>query len=127
MKKTSPIILIVEDEPLLSEAYQTILKSANYTVRSATDGQSALDSVEQQEPDLILLDLRMAPMSGIDFLREYHVRERHPHVKIIVFSNYDMQKDIDEAYRYGADRYILKAWAAPKDLLRVVSDTLASA
>jgi len=45
-------------------------------------------------------------------------------VRVIVFSNYDMQNEIDEAYGLGADRYILKAWASPKELLRVVKDTL---
>jgi DNA-binding NarL/FixJ family response regulator len=45
-------------------------------------------------------------------------------VKIIIFSNYDLQKEIDEAYDLGAQRYVLKAWASPKELIKIVKDTL---
>ena len=126
MVKKPATILIVEDENALNEAYQIILKTAGYHVHSAYDGQDALAKAAEHEPDLILLDLRMPHMDGLNFLRHYDVRQHHPHVKVIVFSNYDIQKDIDEAYHRGADRYILKAWASPKELLKVVRDTLAA-
>ncbi|HSW98733.1 MAG TPA: response regulator [Candidatus Saccharimonadales bacterium] len=117
-------ILIVEDERSLNEAYQMILRKSGYTVHVAFDGQEALDVATQVEPDLILLDLRMPRMDGLEFLRHYKLLDEHPKVRVIVFSNYDMQKEIDEAYRLGAERYILKAWASPKELLQVVENTL---
>jgi DNA-binding NarL/FixJ family response regulator len=64
-------------------------------------------------------------MDGIHFLRHASLKKYHPNTKVIVFSNYDMQKEIDEAYRLGAERYILKAWASPKELLQIVEETLA--
>ena len=121
---TNKVILIVEDEQTLNEAYQMILQKSGYTVFAAFDGQEALDVAAQANPRLILLDLRMPRMDGIEFLRNYNLTEKHPDVKVIVFSNYDMQKEIDEAYRLGAERYILKAWASPKELLQVVENTL---
>jgi len=124
MVKKSATILIVEDENALNQAYQIILRQAGYTVVSAYDGEDALQKAASQTPDLILLDLRMPHMDGLNFLRHYNLRELHPDVKVIVFSNYDIQQDIDEAYDQGADRYILKAWASPKELLKVVQDTL---
>lgn len=126
MVKKPPTILIVEDENALNQAYQIILGKAGYTVVSAYDGEDALQKAASQTPDLILLDLRMPHMDGLNFLRNYKVKELHPEVKVIVFSNYDIQQDIDEAYDQGADRYILKAWASPKELLKVVRDTLAA-
>ncbi len=126
-KHHAATILIVEDEQSLNEAYQIILKKSGYSVFSASDGQEALDITIKVEPDIILLDLRMPRMDGIEFLQHYNLKEKHPKVKVIVFSNYDMQKEVDEAYRYGADRYILKAWASPKELLQVVENTLATA
>lgn len=126
MVKKPATILIVEDENALNEAYQIILKTAGYEVHSAYDGKDALRMATEHEPDLILLDLRMPHMDGLHFLRQYDLLHHHPRVKVIVFSNYDIQKDIDEAYQQGADRYILKAWASPKELLRVVRDTLAT-
>ena len=121
---TPATILVVEDEQSLNEAYQLILKKRGYHVVGAFDGEEALEMVDKVEPTLILLDLRMPRMDGIAFLQHYNLIEEHPDVKVIVFSNYDMQKEIDEAYRLGAERYILKAWASPKELLQVVENTL---
>lgn len=124
--KKQPVILIVEDEHSLSEAYQMILRKSGYTVYAAYDGEEALEVAAEHPPTLILLDLRMPRMDGIEFLERYNLLDDHPNVKVIVFSNYDMQKEIDEAYRLGAERYILKAWASPKELLQVVENTLST-
>ncbi len=117
-------ILIVEDEPELAEVYQILLEQAKYDVRIAHNGKDALTLANEKSPDLVLLDLRMPVMDGVAFLEEYELKEKHPNVKVIVFSNYDMQDEIDDAYRLGADRYVLKAWASPKELLQIVADTL---
>lgn len=121
---TKKKILIVEDERELNEAYQMILKKEGYDVRAAYDGDEALDITSQDEPDLILLDLRMPKVSGIEFLKKYNLAKKHPEVKVIVFSNLDTQKEIDDAYALGADKYMLKAWASPKELARLVSEML---
>lgn len=125
-KKNTASILIVEDESALNEAYQLILKQAGYTIETAFNGKEALDLTKSFEPDIILLDLRMPHMDGVEFLRKYKLKEVHPNVKVIIFSNYDMQKEIDEAYQLGAHRYILKTWASPKELLQIIETTLES-
>lgn len=117
-------ILVVEDEQALNEAYEFILSTAGYMVQVAHDGQDALEQTKSFEPDLILLDLRMPRVGGIEFLQQYDLVHDHPTVRVIVFSNLDTQKEIDQAYKLGAQRYILKAWASPKELLSIVSDTL---
>lgn len=122
-KQKKESVLIVEDEFALNEAYQMILRQAGYDVHVAFDGQEALKVTKTIEPDLILLDLRMPHMDGVEFLRNYEL-SKHGKVKVIIFSNYDMQKEIDEAYQLGAHRYILKTWASPKELLQVVESTL---
>ena len=118
----SPVILVVEDDTILNDAYKTILESANHTVFTAYDGQEALEITKQHTPDIIFLDLRMPGMDGIGFLKAYKPKETNPNAHIIVFSNYDMQAEVDEAYQLGADRYVLKALAAPNDLLKIVAD-----
>lgn len=117
-------ILIVEDEPELAEIYQTLLEQAKYDVKVAHNGKDALKVADEHKPQLVLLDLRMPVMDGVAFLEEYDVKKKHPDVKVVVFSNYDMQDEIDDAYRLGADRYVLKAWASPKELLQIVEDSL---
>jgi DNA-binding NarL/FixJ family response regulator len=117
-------ILIVEDEKLLNEAYATILTKEGYEVQPTFDGVEALKLFADFKPNLILLDLRMPNMDGVGFLKELQP-EKYPKLKIIVFSNYDAQPEIDEAFKYGATRYMLKAYASPLELARLVKDTLA--
>lgn len=126
MTETKPNILVVEDDASLNDAYKTILSAAGYETRTAFNGEEALKLVDEQEPDIIFLDLRMPVLDGIGFLRTYQPKEKHPGVKIIVFSNYDMQQEVDEAYELGAERYVLKAWASPKELIKIVKDTMAT-
>ena len=126
MAKNTPNILIIEDDSALNQAYQTILTRAGYNVQTAFDGEEALKLVADNEPDMIFLDLRMPTLDGIGFLRAYQPGANHKNVKIIIFSNYDMQQEIDEAYDLGADRYVLKAWASPKELIKIVEDTMAA-
>lgn len=115
-------ILVVEDEKALNSAYQTILEKTGHTVVAAFDGNEALSTLETFEPDIILLDLKMPNLDGLGFLRAYDQMNLKKRSRIVLFSNYDLQKEIDEAFSLGADKYVLKAWASPKDLLKIVDD-----
>jgi CheY-like chemotaxis protein len=116
-------ILIVEDDIDLNKAYQMILSSEGYDVQSAFDGKEALSHIEAHgDPDIIFLDLRMPVLDGLGFLKEYNASSKD--VTIVVFSNYDAQNEVDEAFELGATRYVLKARAAPKELLRIVDDII---
>jgi CheY-like chemotaxis protein len=116
-------ILIVEDDEDLNKAYRMIIESAGYKVTSAYDGKQALELIEKgAHPDIIFLDLRMPVMDGIAFLKQYHAPERDS--TVVVFSNYDAQDEVDEAFALGAHRYVLKARAAPKELLRIIADIM---
>jgi CheY-like chemotaxis protein len=118
-------ILIVEDDIDLNAAYNMILSSAGYLLTSAYNGQEALELIKQDgDPDIIFLDLRMPVLDGIGFLEKYQA-EKHEST-IIVFSNYDAQVEVDRAFELGADRYVLKARAAPKELIRIVEDVTGS-
>ena len=122
MKDTK--ILVVEDEKDLNSAYKMILSSAGYDVQAAANGSEALEYIEKEgDPDIILLDLRMPVMDGIGFLQKYNAPS-HPNTSIILFSNYEAQKEVDEAFKLGVERYILKSLASPKELLRIIELTL---
>lgn len=115
-------VLIVEDDADLNEAYEMILSTSGYDVTTARNGKEALELLENSEdPRIIFLDLRMPVMDGIEFLKAYDAPQ-HPATTVIVFSNYDAQKEVDEAYELGADRYVLKARATPSELVRIVRD-----
>jgi CheY-like chemotaxis protein len=117
-------ILIVEDEKALNEAYELILKKEGHTVATSFNGQEALEKCKELGPDLILLDLRMPKMDGVEFLKSLQPTKNLPDTKIIIFSNYDSHDEIDSAFELGATRYILKAWSSPAELVKVVNETL---
>lgn len=117
-------VLIVEDDSDLREAYVMILESEGIDVYSAENGQQALNLLEKQgDPGVIFLDLRMPVMDGLEFLKKYDA-PKHEHTEVVVFSNYDAKHEIDDAYELGAQRYVLKARAAPKELIRIVRTIL---
>jgi DNA-binding response OmpR family regulator len=120
-KRRSPIrVLVVEDEPSLNEAYVRILEAENMIVESSFNGREALDSVRDFIPDVILLDLKMPIMNGIEFLKQFNKLRLKTKPEIIIFSNYDEQTEIKDAFELGATKYMLKAWAAPKEVVKVV-------
>lgn len=117
-------IFIVEDDQDLNAAYRMILTRQKYTVETAFNGDEALQKVEKFDPDLILLDLLMPVKSGVEFLQEYDVVNKHKNVKVLIFTNLEHASEIHEAFRLGADQCVIKAWTAPQGLLKIVSDVL---
>lgn len=115
-------ILVVEDEQALNNAYKIILEKAGFDVRVAFDGEQALSELKEFDPQVILLDLKMPTLDGIGFLRKYDMKKHNDKVQIVVFSNFDLQQEIDEAYGLGADKYVLKSGASPDDLVKIVKN-----
>lgn len=117
-------ILVVEDDTDLNAAYKIILESVGHTVTTAFNGQEALEALKAFEPDLILLDLLMPIMGGLEFLQHYELQTKHPNVKVLIFTNMENSPEVNEAYKLGVHRCIIKSWTAPQNLARVVSDAL---
>jgi CheY-like chemotaxis protein len=116
-------ILIVEDDKDLNNAYKIILENEGHTVVSVFNGQEALKALESFEPQLILLDLLMPVMGGLEFLQNYDL-DKHNGVKVLIFTNMENSPEVNEAYQLGAHRCIIKSWTAPQNLTHVVSDAL---
>ncbi|MBT4400153.1 MAG: response regulator [Bacteroidetes bacterium] len=101
-----PKILIIEDEPELVKVLRSYLEKSNFDVITAYRGDSGLTAWEQQKPDLVLLDLNLPGMDGLEVLRQ--VRKFDKDVGIILLTAI-VDKDVaDEAFRMGADDYISK-------------------
>jgi DNA-binding response OmpR family regulator len=114
-------ILIVEDDKVLNDAYTLILKDSGHNVTSTFDGEEALEHVKNHEPEIILLDLLMPRMNGLQFLEAYDVRGKHPNVKVVILSNLGNDNEIEKAIDLGAYKYIIKAHASPDDLSALVN------
>jgi two-component system KDP operon response regulator KdpE len=109
-------ILVVDDETQITRVLKTTLQSQGYEVRTAADGESALDLAVDWIPDLIVTDLSMPRMTGIELTRT--VRERSQ-VPIIVLSVREEEKSKIDALDAGADDYVTKPFSVNELLARV--------
>jgi len=116
-------ILIVEDDKDLNSAYKIILENEKHKVKVAFNGQEALKILKTYTPDLVLLDLLMPIMGGLELLEKYKLKD-HPKVKVLIFTNMENSPEVTKAYNLGATRCIIKSWTAPQNLSKVVNDTL---
>ncbi|MBP9115231.1 MAG: response regulator [Acidimicrobiia bacterium] len=117
-------ILVVEDDVDLNNTYSIVLRKEGLDVSSAKDGLEAIKLLDKFTPDLVLLDLRMAKMGGVEFLKESNIANNLPNTKIIIFTNFDLNDEIQEAFELGASRYVLKAMLSPKQLVKLVEEEL---
>ena len=117
-------ILVVEDDQDLNRAYCIILRHEGHQVVEAFDGQEALEKLTDFSPDLILLDLLMPVMGGLEFLQQWSKVKKNDRTKVLIFTNMENSPEVAEAYKLGAHRCIIKSWTAPHNLARVVSESL---
>src|SRR5437867_9826080 len=120
-------ILIVEDDQLVASAYRKRFQEAGYEVEWAPDGLEGIKTVSALKPDVVLLDLLMPRLDGIEVLK--YIRA-HPDLKslpVVVFSNSYMTNLVENAWRAGADQCLMKASTTPAQLFDVVSKAIQKA
>jgi two-component system, OmpR family, KDP operon response regulator KdpE len=111
-----PKILIVDDEPSLLATMAPLLRSRGYDVTTATSGRAALDAVERERPDLIVLDLGLPDVDGIEVCRVIRARSTTP---IVVLSARGAESDKVRALDTGADDYVTKPFGAEELTARI--------
>lgn len=116
MKKSGASILVVDDEREIVRALQRSLVAHGYRVFTASNGQDAVTMIFQQRPDLVVLDLLMPGMSGLEVCRQVRATSSIP---IIVLSVKDAEHDKVEALDLGADDYVAKPFQMNELLARI--------
>lgn len=106
-------ILIVDDEPKITRLVSDYLERAGFSVRAAHDGRTALSLARTEKPDLIVLDLGLPQMDGLDFTREFRKSSNAP---IIILTARSEESDKLIGLELGADDYITKPFS-PKELV----------
>ncbi|MGS2717555.1 sigma-54-dependent transcriptional regulator [Eionea flava] len=124
-KKTSQVILVVEDDFSLREALQDTLALAHYEVVSAKSAEQALALLDQHKNiSMVVSDINMGEMSGHDLLQ--HITEHHGHLPVLLMTAYGSVRDSVDAIRHGAVDYLVKPFE-PKELVDIVARYLGSA
>ncbi len=114
--KNDPLILLIDDEPQILRALKTILSANHFRVAAASTGEQGVALAVAQPPDLIVLDLTLPDIDGLDLCAQIREWSRVP---IIVLSVRDSEKDKVEALDRGADDYLTKPFGIEELLARI--------
>src|SRR4030095_15808295 len=109
-------ILVVDDEPQITRVLRRSLSAHRYDVRTAADGQSALETIQDFHPDLVITDLQMPELSGLDLCKKIRISSQVP---IIVLSVKGEETTKVAALDAGADDYVTKPFGMDELLARV--------
>ncbi|MQA90090.1 MAG: response regulator [Gemmatimonas sp.] len=118
---SSAHILVVDDEPDISALVAYHLAREAYRVRTASNGQEALSAMEAEVPDLVVLDLMLPGLSGLEVLREIRRQEAWKDVPVILLTAKKEEVDRLEGLRLGADDYVSKPFSPQEVVLRVAA------
>lgn len=116
-----PYLLIVEDDPILGEIMRDKFVSVGFKVKIATDGALALKELDTQIPQVVLLDILLPHKNGFDILAEMKDHPTWRHIPVVIASNLESEKDIDNGYALGAGEYIVKSNLSLNELVHKVT------
>ena len=117
-------ILIVEDDALLSRMYHQAFLSAGHEVLTATDGEDGLAKAVKESPDIILLDIMMPKISGLQVLDKLKSNPTIKKTPVVILTNLSDEKKAEEALSLGAIKYLVKSDYKPKQVLQIVTDLI---
>lgn len=117
-------VILVEDDEMLAEIYQTRLELAGFECKRANNGLSGLELIQKELPDLVLLDLMMPIMSGDDVLRAMRKSEWGKNIKVIILTNISEAEAPEGIEELGIEKYIVKANLVHDELVQTVQKVL---
>lgn len=116
-------ILIVDDEDYVRDLIRNALEPCGFEIATAASGEEALEELQRAEFDLVLSDVVMPGMEGLELLKQ--IRKRHPGVKVVILTGYAREQNISDFLLNGAEEYLLKPFQV-HELLATVGKLLGS-
>lgn len=124
MDPTQKKVLLVEDEDFIRELYARQLAKAGLLVKTAVDGQSGLETLKTEAFDLLLLDIMLPGMNGLQLLREFKTHNPTSPMITILLTNLGQEAVIKEGFELGAQAYLIKASYTPDQVVNEVRNAL---
>ena len=109
-------IIFVEDDEGFYNLFSTALSMRGYEVTHVAEGAQAFEKIQDELPDLVLLDIILPGMSGLDILKELKETEETKDIKVIMLTNFGTDDNINKAMELGADEYLMKYNVVPSEL-----------
>jgi len=117
-------IAIIEDDQTIAQMYRMKFESDGFSVWVAADGRSGLEMVSKHTPDIILLDLQMPEMDGVETLKHIRKLPGGQDIPVIVLTNLGQQEAPDSLAALGIEDYIIKADLTPSQVVEQVKKTI---
>jgi len=117
-------MLIVEDDQLVGNIYRHKFQMEGFQVEIATDGEAGIRAVSTFRPDIVILDLMLPRLNGVEVLRKIRATPQFQTLPVLVLSNAYLSSLVQEAWKAGANNCLIKASCTPKQLIEVVHKTL---
>jgi len=125
LNKGKKIVLLVDDDPLIIRMYQRKLSQDGYEVMLASNGEEALTRVTKAKPDIILLDLMMPKMNGVQTLKMLKKKSDTEGIPVIILTNLgDRPEDMEKAKQLGALEYLVKSEVSLKELSQKIKTAI---
>lgn len=124
MEERKKNILLVEDDVFVSDIYQTKLTHDGFAVVAARNGLEAIKILETEVPDLILLDIIMPYVDGMEVLKKIKGDDRLKKIPVILLTNLSEKEKIDKALEIGADDYLIKSHFTPSEVMEKINALL---
>lgn len=123
-KKLAIKILLAEDDIQLIDIYRRKFEIEGFNVRFAEDGQEAIDILKEWKPDVVLLDIMMPKVNGLDVLKFIKEKAGYEKVITIILTNLGNESTAEEIYKLGATEYIVKAEMTPLEVSNKVKELI---
>ncbi len=120
-------VAIIEDDMAIVQMYRVKFENEGYEVATAGDGEAGLELIESFQPDIVLLDLMMPHMNGLDMLQKLRAQPNGKAAKVVVLTNMGDTETATRVYKMAADDYIVKAEMTPKEVTERVKLLLSKA
>lgn len=117
-------VLLVEDDPLLTDIYTTKLKELDIELLHVDDGEKVIPTIRKERPDLVILDIVLPHMDGWDILVDIKSDEAIKDTKVMVLSNLGQKDEIDKGLQLGAAEYLIKAHETPTQIAEAAKKLL---
>jgi len=110
-------ILIIEDDKFLRELIAQKLIKEEYDISEAADGEEGIKKIEEEKPDLILLDLILPGIDGFEVLSQMKNKPALSSIPVIILSNLGQKEDVEKGLKLGAVDYLIKAHFTPAEII----------
>lgn len=124
MQVSGKNILLIEDETFIADIYARELTKAGFKVEIKNDGITGLKALEEGTYDLLLLDIMLPGIHGLELLRQWRVKNPNSQMPVLLLTNLGQDEVIKEAFTLGARGYLIKASYTPKQIVDEIINAL---